>query len=198
MEETGFELKLDLLSKGYFELYRKLSQTDICIYTEIRNLDFEKRFKEIEYHKNQMEERQGGMDLSEQNFAENYGTKEYHEMFSSFVIEIGRNNEQGFLQFICESNEGDIFIKNVIPHDNKMIIHNPKFLDKDVKDFYQGVELTAIEENLSIALNEYLRVHSITENLIKINEHLASILLYTNIEGRIISEILNWVEEDLI
>lgn len=136
------------------------------------------------------EQKRENLELTETHFIDKNGLRNSLEMFSHFVVEIGRDGEKGFIQFICNSNEGDVFIEHVIPSDIEMKIHRPNFLSLEYKEFYRGIELSGIEENLSIALNEYLRVHDLDEGLISINEHLASILLFKNVESRLVEAVL--------
>ena len=106
--------------------------------------------------------------------SEHIDDERYLKMFSLFYVAISKQGEEKAALFQCKSVESDLIVEYTCVLDAKDVDSRQEVIK--TANLYRGVESMMLDDNYRIGLHEYLKVHSVDEDLCTTIEHLAVVL----------------------
>lgn len=162
---------------GCFKLEKTLSETRIVIHSQIRLLETEERVRKQQNENQQAPDFLGDMvdkDDLMRRLSEQLDDERYLKMFALFYVTITKEGEEKGVVFQCKSLESDLIIEYVCTIPAKDVDKREEVLK--TANLYRGVESMMLDDNYRIGLNEYLKAHTVDEDLCSAIEHLAVVL----------------------
>lgn len=179
MHKNNWVLESKEVHRGHFSIRKTISETKIVIHGQIRNLEQEIKARQAQDKSGKGDElsflgKHVDKDDIMKRLADNLDQEHFLKMFSIFTVCISKKGEDQAVGFECKSLESDIIIEYAYTLPAAQIDDYKEVLRTSAQ--YRGVETMMLDENYRIGLHEYLKAHTISENVATLMEHMSVIL----------------------